>query len=124
MLFGGRYAYNPGEAEYAQPINGKNWGDLELAFRYDYINMNGTNIMGGSAEAYTVGLNYYVAKNFKFIVNYSYINNDRYANGKGALFVGHDVNGNLTKDPKKVVEENGKAGDDFGFISARIQVSF
>ncbi len=124
MLFGGRYSYDPAEAEFGQPKRGKKWGDLEAAFRYDYINMNGTNIMGGASEAYTVGLNYYPTVNLKFMLNYTYINNDRYANGKGKYNVGHDVSGNLTPNYKVIVEPEGQGGDDYGFLALRIQVSF
>jgi len=124
MLFGGYYTYNLGAAEYAQPTRGKNWGDLELAFRYDYMNMNGVNIMGGASESYTVGLNYHMSYNVKFALNYTYTNHDRYANANGTLYVGYGNNGDLTKDSSQVIVEKGKSGDDFGFISARLQYSF
>ncbi len=58
------------------------------------------------------------------MLNYSYINHDRYASGKGKLFVGLDEEGALTKDFTKVVDENGTAGDDYGFIQARIEIDF
>ena len=58
------------------------------------------------------------------MLNYSYLNHDRYANGKGKLFVGHDVDGNLTKDYTKVVESDGEAGDDFGQLQMRIEIDF
>ncbi len=86
--------------------------------------MNDKDVMGGSAEGYTVGLNFYAAKNFKFQVNYSYVNHDRYANGKGKLYVGHDVEGNLTKLPSKVADANGKAGNDYGMLGVRCEIDF
>ena len=101
-------------------------GDLEVAFRYDFIDANDfdAEIYGGSAEGYTFGLNYHFNPNVKFMMNYTYNNHDRYANGKGKLYVGHDENGDLTKDPFQVVEATGKGGDDFGFVSFRIEVDF
>ena len=63
-------------------------------------------------------------KNVKFAINYQYNNNDRYANGKGKLYVGHDVSGKPTKDYTKVVESSGKAGVDYHMISMRFQVAF
>ena len=58
------------------------------------------------------------------MINYSYLDHDRYANGKGKLYVGHDINGDLTKDPTQVVEAEGKAGDDYGQIQFRVEIDF
>lgn len=80
--------------------------------------------MGGSANGYTAGITYHANPNIKFMLNYSYINHDRYASGKGKLFVGTDENGNLTTDYSKVTEAAGKGGDDYGFIQARIEIDF
>ena len=124
LLFGGSQVYDKAQGEFNQPNRGKKWGDLELAFRYDFINMNDKDVYGGSAEGYTVGLNFYAAKNFKCQVNYSYVNHDRFANGKGKLYVGHDVEGILTKMPSKVADANGQAGDDFGMLGVRFEIDF
>ncbi|HPG32961.1 MAG: porin [Lentimicrobiaceae bacterium] len=127
LLFGGKYNYNFSEAEFTQPTRGKSWGDIELAFRYDYLNLNSRNdgiIMGGAGEGYTFGINYHVNNNVKIMLNYAYLNHDRYANGKGKLFIGYDENGELTKDPKKVVAADGKAGEDFSMINIRFEVDF
>lgn len=126
LIFGGNYNYNSEEGEFTQVSRGKEWGDIELALRYDYIDLNDTKaaIMGGSANGYTAGVTYHANPNVKFMLNYSYINHDRYANGKGKLFVGTDENGNLTTDYSKVTEAAGKGGDDYGFIQARIEIDF
>ncbi len=126
LLFGGKYNYNSADAEFTRIERGKDYGDLEIALKYDFVDANDAKaeIYGGSAEAYTVGLNYHFNPNVKFMVNYVYNNLDRYANGKGKLFVGHDIDGNLTKDPVKVVETKGNAGDDFGMLAFRIEVDF
>ncbi len=126
LLFGGKYAYNSEEGEFTQVSRGKDWGDIELALRYDYINLNDTHaqIMGGSANGFTAGVTYHINYNVKFMVNYSYINHDRYASGKGKLFVGTDENGELTKDYTRVTEKAGKAGDDYGFLQARFEIDF
>ena len=58
------------------------------------------------------------------MLNYVYNNHDRFANGKGKLYVGHDANGDLTKDPFQVIESSGDAGDDFGMFSFRIEIDF
>jgi len=124
LLFGGSQRYDYSGAKFNQVKRGRSWGDIELAARYDYMNLNSENIYGGSAEAYTFGINYYASKNVKIMVNYQYNNNDRYANGKGKLFVGHDVNGNPTKDPTQVVESEGKAGVDYSMFAVRFQIDF
>ena len=58
------------------------------------------------------------------MANYTYHNHDRFANGKGKLYVGHDSAGNLTKDWSLVTETNGDAGDDYGQFSVRFEVNF
>ena len=126
LLFGGKYQYNRAEAEPTQVTRGRNWGDIEVAFRFDHLNLNDAeaNVYGGAADGYTFGINYHVNHNIKFMLNYTYLNHDRYANGKGKLYVGHDADGNLTSDFTEVVEESGKAGDDFGMIQVRFEVDF
>lgn len=126
LLFGGKYNYNTSEGEFTQVTRGKSWGDLELALRYDYLSLNSgmETMMRGAGEGITVGLNYYANNNVKIMLNYAYLNHDRYANGKDKLFVGYDANGNLTRNPKLVVDEKGKAGEDFSMISIRFEVDF
>jgi phosphate-selective porin OprO/OprP len=132
LLNGGRHNYNKKEGEYTRITPGSEKGDIELALRYDYIDLNDykqvgdevTGITGGSAEGYTLGLNYYVNPNVKFMLNYTYHNHDRFANGKGKLYVGYDGDGELTKDPINVVGSEGDAGDDYGQLSLRCEVNF
>lgn len=126
LLFGGNYNYNQNDGEFTRITPGKKYGDMELAFKYDFVDANDfkAEVLGGSAESYTVGLNYHFNPNVKFMVNYIYNNLDRFANGKGKLYVGHDMDGNLTKDPAEVVETKGNAGDDFGMMSFRIEIDF
>ena len=126
LLLGGRYNYNKAEGEFTRITRGRKYGELEVAVRYDYINANDfdAKVYGGSAEGYTLGLNYHFNPNVKFMMNYVYNNHDRYANGKGKLFVGHDENGDLTKDPSQVIEAKGKGGDDFGMVSFRMEINF
>lgn len=124
MLFGGRQVYNKSEGEFTQPDRGKKWGDVELALRYDFVDLNDRTVYGGSAEAITAGVNFYTSKNVKFQVNFSNINHDRYASGKGKLYVGQDVTGALTKDPTKVANANGTSGEDYNQIGIRCEINF
>ncbi|MGB3006750.1 MAG: porin [Chitinophagaceae bacterium] len=124
LLFGGKQFYNKAEGEFGQPTRGKKWGDVELALRYDYVDLNDKTVYGGSAEGITAGINFYAAKNVKFQLNYSNINHDRYASGKNKLYVGHDVSGNLTKNPTLVADPDGKSGDDYNQIGLRCEINF
>lgn len=124
LLFGGRQNYDSDGAKPTRITPGRKWGDLELAFRYEHCDFNTADYFGGSAEAYTIGLNYYPSKNIKFVLNYQFNNNDRYANGKGKLYVGYDSAGKPTKDYSKVVASDGRAGVDYSMLALRFQVAF
>lgn len=126
LLFGGKYNYNTVEGEFTQVARGKTWGDVELALRYDYLNLNSgfEELMGGTGEGITFGINYYANNNVKIMLNYSYMNHDRYASGKNKLYVGYDIDGNLTNNPKLVADPAGEAGDDFHSIGIRFEVDF
>ena len=130
LLCGGRQSYDSGSAKFNRTRNGKKWGDVELALKYEYLDMNdykdrGANaIYGGSAELYGAALNFYFGKQVKFAINYQFVNNDRYANGKGKLYVGLDANGNPTKDYTKVVAKDGDAGVSYHMLLCRFQIAF
>jgi phosphate-selective porin OprO/OprP len=126
LLMGGKYNYNKGEGEFTQVSCGKEWGELELAFRFDYLNANDleAEVYGGAANAYTAGLTYHINNNVKLMLNYQYLNHDRFANGKGKLYIYQDENGVKYTDPLSVEIPTGKGGDDFGFISARVEIDF
>jgi len=58
------------------------------------------------------------------MLNYSIINHDRYASGKGKIFVGKDIAGALTKDPKSVANANGEGGEDYHQLGVRCEIAF
>ncbi|RLD45878.1 MAG: porin [Bacteroidetes bacterium] len=126
LIFGGHYRYNTAEAEFTQISRGQTWGDIELAVRYDYISLNDfdAKVYGGGANGFTIGTNYYVNSNVKIMLNYSLLDHDRYANGKGKLYTGYDSNGNLTKDWSKIDTSEGAPGEKFGFVALRLEVDF
>lgn len=132
LLFGGTQLYNNYQGEYTQPIQGKDWGDIELAVRYDYTDLNnkrGDNydnwgVMGGSGEGFTFALNYYAPKNVKLQLNYGYLNFDRYANRRDDAVIGYDIEGNPTRNPFVVDPSKGKPGERFHFLAVRFQVAF
>ena len=130
LLFGGKQSYDSDGAKFNRVRAGRLWGDVELALKYEFLDMNDYEgrgnlaIYGGSAELYGAGLNFYLGKNTKIALNYQYVNNDRYANGKGKLNVGLDAEGKATKDFTKVVAEDGMAGVNYHMLLARFQVAF
>ena len=126
LLFGGKQRYDSKGAKYTRAERGQKWGDLELCARYEFCDLNAPaqKVFGGCAEAYTVGLNWWVTNNVRMQLNYQYNNNDRYANGKNKLFVGLDDAGKPTKDYAKVVAPAGKAGVDYSMVSLRFEVDF
>jgi phosphate-selective porin OprO and OprP len=126
MLFGGQHVYNNYQGEFTQPLKGRPWGDVEFGLRYDFTDFNSREggVMAGSGEGFTLALSYYTPSNVKLIMNYGYLNFDRYANSRGARFVGTDASGNLTRDPALVTEPSGEGGERFHWLGFRVQVSF
>mgnify|MGYP003292683023 FL=1 len=132
LLFGGNQNYDEGGAKYTRTNNGRKWGDIELCARVEYADFNISKYcMGGSAYAYSLGLNFHVTKNVKFVVNYQYNDNDVFANGKGKqdgtdkgkFYTGYDKSGNKTVYPGDMDMSNSK-GIDYHMLACRFQVAF
>jgi phosphate-selective porin OprO/OprP len=130
LLFGGKQTYDNGGAKFNRARNGRKWGDVELSLKYEFIDLNDYEgrgvdaIYGGAADLFGAALNFYLGKNVKIALNYQYVNNDRYANGKGKLYVGLDANGLPTKDYTQVVAGAGDAGVNYHMLSGRFQIAF
>ena len=124
LLFGGKQSYDANGAKYSRTTSDRKWGNLEVAFRYEYADFNTADYKGGSGEAYTIGINYYPIKNVKLMLNYQYNNNDRFANAKGKVYTGYDLDGNPTKDPMRVADKSGNGGVDYHMLAMRLQVAF
>ena len=124
LLFGGNQHFNAAEGEFTQPGRGKKWGDVELVLRYDYLDLNDKDVLGGSGQNYTAGLNFYINNFFKFAINFQHSCNDRYANGKGKLLIGHDASGKPTADYKQAVDPKGKGGVSFNMLAVRFEIDF
>lgn len=124
LLFGGHPRYVSSRGAFTQPSLGKEWGDVELSARYEQLDLNGVNVKGGRSTGCTFGINYYANKNLRMGLNYSYVTHDEYASGVGTCFVGNDVNGTPTAKYNLVDPKMGKPGNDYGIISARVQLDF
>ena len=130
LLFGGTQRYDAAGAKFTRVKRGRNWGDVELCGRVEYINLNADaklaandqKIMGGSSMAYALGFNYYINDHVKVQLNYQYNDNDRFCSGKGNKFYcGVDAAGVPQKNPYNT---KGKAGVDYSMVSMRFEIDF
>ena len=85
LLTGENHPWNYREGEFTKVKAKNKSGAWEVAARYSYINLNDFDqgIRGGQKGQITVGINYYVTNNVKFMINYSYIDHDMYSDGSG-----------------------------------------
>jgi len=66
----------------------RDWGAVELAFRFSSLNLNDIGINenteryeGGTAKQYTLGLTWFFNRNFRLMFNYSYADHSKQADG-------------------------------------------
>jgi phosphate-selective porin OprO/OprP len=83
FITGEHRPYAMESAEFDRVIPKSKDGAWELAFRWSKIDLNdptdGVAIAGGSAVNYTLGLNWYINSNFKWMINWVRVNNDNNA---------------------------------------------
>jgi phosphate-selective porin OprO/OprP len=108
--FGGRRKYNPTSGGYTGVIpdhpwdtSFNSWGAFELAARYSIVDLNDnvTNgisqtstggVFGGKQQTYTVGLNWYLNANLRFMFDYIHADVDKFAtNGVASAGVHYDA---------------------------------
>jgi phosphate-selective porin OprO/OprP len=77
VLTGEQRKYNPVTASYSgvsprNPLDWANlgWGAWEIAARYSQISLNDIDVLGGELRNTTVGLNWYVNNNVRFMFNW------------------------------------------------------
>jgi phosphate-selective porin OprO/OprP len=61
----------------ARPVNQGGWGAVELAFRYSNTDLTDGTVDGGEMDIYSLGVNWWFARNAHLGVNYRYITLDR-----------------------------------------------
>ena len=117
MILGGQRRYAPEDAEFG-PMGMRKGGNLEVAARVSYVNLNDFHdaqavITGGKGYAYNASLNWYPVRNVLVGLNYTFMNNDKYADDKG----------HITKNgqPLKTAMKDGL---DFHIYQMRLMVSF
>ncbi len=119
MILGGQREYAPDDAEFG-PMSyvREKGGNLELAARVSNVNLNDFHdassvITGGEATSYSASLNWYPNRNILIGLNYTFMDNDKYADDKG----------HITMDGKSLKEALPK-GVDFNIFQMRFLVSF
>lgn len=118
MLRGQQRRYAPEDAEFGPMTVCPKGGNLEVAARVSTINMNDFHdaravVLGGKALAWSASLNWYPIRNVLVGINYTFINNDKYADDNGQLTVGGQP---LSKARTE--------GIDFSVLQTRLMVSF
>ena len=118
MILGQQRRYMPDDAEFAPVYQRRKGGCLELAARVSHTNLNDFHditspVTGGSAYAYGVNLNWFPVPNIMFGLNYTFMDNDKYADDKG----------HITKDGKALSEALPE-GLDFHIMQLGLMLSF
>ena len=118
MILGENRQYSPGDAEFGPMKTRRKGGNLEIAARVSHINMNDWHdprayVMGGEATAWSASLNWYPISNIVIGLNYTFMNNDKYADSKGQITAA----GNSLKEARP-------KGIDFNIFQLRTLVSF
>ena len=70
MLTGERLGYDVDSGNFCSIVPDCVFGAVELAARYDYINLNSKNVLGGSEHNVTVGINWFISQNVRLTLNY------------------------------------------------------
>ncbi len=122
MILGDQRVYAKEDAEFAPSRVVRKGGNLEMIFRVSTIDMNdgsvsGYWIQGGSAVNYSLSLSWAPNDNVLLALNYTFVDNDKYADDKGDIVVA-DGNMSLADSP------NWQNGIDFNVLQLRLLLSF
>ena len=152
ILFGGQQRYDIRQSEFTRPTRGRSWGDIEVLFRYDYVNLNnqfrdlpvqvlvanggggGTagntfGQPGGAGHNFTFGVNYWINSNMRFTINYTISHNDVWANGGGHLNAGGRRNIAVGRDANgnftgDPLSVASDGGVSFNTLQMRLEIAF
>ena len=118
MILGQNRRYAPEDAEFGPMDVRRRGGNLEVAARVSTVNLNDFHeasavITGGKAFNYTASLNWYPVRNVLIGLNYTFVDNDKYADDKG----------HITSNGKPLSQAL-KSGLDFSIFQMRLMVSF
>lgn len=118
MILGEQRNYSPEDAEFSPSQSSRKGGKLEVAARVSHVNLNDFHdpaavVTGGSAYSYALNLNWYPINNIMFGLNYTFMDNDKYADDKGHITKGG-----------KALSETTPNGIDFHIAQLRCMISF
>jgi phosphate-selective porin OprO and OprP len=84
------HPYENSNAEFGKVVpSGKN-GALELALRFSKGDLSNGDVLGGTSQSWTLGLNWYANPSIKLYTNFVLVDNDEDATGKATELVGDD----------------------------------
>jgi phosphate-selective porin OprO/OprP len=86
------------------------WGAVEIAARYSFLDLNNNTIRGGEEQNFTAGVNWYLYSNLRLTLNYVY------ADVK-------DTGSTLFNDEMDIIRTGGASGS-IHTIQARAQLEF
>ena len=86
MLTGESHSYDVDSGNFCSFTPNNIFGAVELAARYDFVNLNSKNLLGGTEHNVTVGVNWYINDNVRLSLNY--IRADIHPGTAAALAVG------------------------------------
>ncbi len=75
------YSASYGSFRWIDPI--RKWGAVELAGRWSRLDLNDRAVRGGQEDNWTVGVNYYLNSNIRFMFNAIFVNADLRTTGNG-----------------------------------------
>ena len=118
MILGSNRRYSPDDAEFGPMTVNRRGGNLEIAARVSNINMNDWHdsrayITGGQATSWSAAINWYPSSNLALGLNYTFMNNDKYADSKGQV----------TQNGQKISVAR-PDGIDFSIFQMRAVISF
>ena len=82
---GGSRNYFPNEGIFGYPEIKSKHGEIELAARYSMLDLNDGFVRGGTEKNITLGVNWYISRHTRLMLNYIIVDNDRFADADGTL---------------------------------------
>ncbi len=85
-----RHPYDSSSAEFGRVVPSSKSGAWEVAARFSTVDMDDQDIMAGSSDAISLGLNYYANANIRIYLNYGMVDNNENATGRDGSLEGDD----------------------------------